>query len=87
MADMSGFTKLCEAFAGGMIAHPDGHQRESLKELIKNNLASTGRVGEMFRFDDIDEQRGYGAEEVRCVLNNYFGKLGLEPIPRKMTYF
>ena len=70
-ADMSGFTKLCEAFAQGRIAHPDeGKPKETLKQLVKNNLASTGRVGEMYRFDDVGEQQGYGAEEVRAVLNN-----------------
>lgn len=72
LADISGFTRMCEQFAGGGV---------SLASLIKESRSSSGAVSTdgfasaRYRINNSTEAQGVGAEGVRNVLNIYFRRL------------
>lgn len=72
LADISGFTRMCEQFAGG---------GASLASLIKGSQSSSGVVSTdgfasaRYRINNSTEAKGVGAEGVRSVLNIYFRRL------------
>ncbi|CAM9444854.1 unnamed protein product, partial [Phaeothamnion confervicola] len=72
MADVSGFTKLCEAFANGLVPVP---MKEALSASTGNAVSSAKIGTQLYRLNNEHELAGFGAEGVREVLNHYFNQL------------
>lgn len=73
----AGFTKLCEACANGTLTltkQQESDDAQASLELARVNSIHASAMGaRMFRMSNQAEVEGFGAENVREILNHYFG--------------
>jgi class 3 adenylate cyclase len=71
LADISGFTRMCEQFAGGHVPLSSILSEETVDKLRSSDAGYASSM----RINNSMEAQGVGAEGVRNVLNLYFRRL------------